>query len=134
MAFTRSFPPITQLSRPNNSLLAGATSDDDGRPPSGRTTITSRAANATTVAVETARPSILVLSGVSFPGWRVRVDGKAAELLRVDYLLRGVAVPQGHHNVEVYYSETSFRFGLLTPSLAAFGWCLIFFRSLEQAK
>jgi hypothetical protein len=104
------------------SLLAGAGLGTAGELlPAGQTTITSRTANVTKVAVETARPAILVLSEMAFPGWHARVDGQAAELLRVDYLLRGVAVQQGHHIVEVYYQPASFSFGLLITSLAAFG-------------
>jgi hypothetical protein len=59
--------------------------------------------------------------------------GTIGTCLREDYLLRGVAVPHGHHTVELYYRPASVRFGLLITSLAAFGWCLIVFRSPGQA-
>lgn len=91
-------------------------------------TITSRTANTVTVAVETNSPAILVLSEVTFPGWKARVDGQTKELLRVDYLLRGVALPPGKHSVEVFYQPVSLRLGLLISSLAALCWCLVFFR------
>ncbi len=39
------------------------------------------------------RPALLVLTDSYYPGWNVTVDGRPAHLLRVDYLLRGVAPP-----------------------------------------
>ena len=42
-----------------------------------------------------ARRSVLVLTDVHFPGWKATVDGRAAPIERVDYLLRGVVVPPG---------------------------------------
>ena len=45
------------------------------------------------------RPGVLVTSEPWYPGWRVTVDGKPAASLRVDYALRGVALPPGRHAV-----------------------------------
>jgi hypothetical protein len=64
------------------------------------------------------RPSELVLTDVSFPGWKVQVDGKDADLHRVDYLLRGTSLPAGRHRVEFSYEPVSFRAGWIV-SLAA---------------
>ena len=57
------------------------------------------------------RPSLLVLTDNSYPGWSVSVDGHSARLHRVDYLLRGVVLPPGHHTVVFSYSPASFRIG-----------------------
>jgi hypothetical protein len=51
------------------------------------------------VEVVAERPGVLVLGEVYHPSWKVRVDGKPAELLRVDYALRGVALGPGPHLV-----------------------------------
>lgn len=56
-----------------------------------------------TFSVAAARPSVLVVSEPWYPHWKVRVDGKDAELLRVDYALRGVAVPAGRHEVTMAF-------------------------------
>ena len=53
------------------------------------------------------RPSLLVLTDLHFPGWKVRVDGREEPLERVDYLLRGVMVPAGRHRVEFTYEPAS---------------------------
>ena len=38
---------------------------------------------------------LLVLGDPWYPQWRVEVDGRPAELLRVDHAFRGVRVPAG---------------------------------------
>jgi hypothetical protein len=55
--------------------------------------------------VQAGKPSILLLNDKFDPGWHVSVDGKPAELLRCNFIMRGVFVPPGAHEVE-------FNFGL----------------------
>ena len=63
------------------------------------------------------RRSLLVLSDVHYPGWKVRVDGRDAPIERVDYLLRGVMVPAGTHRVEFRYEPASWRAGWIISVL-----------------
>jgi hypothetical protein len=51
-------------------------------------------------AAQAAAPSVLLLNDKYDPNWQVTVDGKPAELLRCNYLMRGVYVPAGPHTVE----------------------------------
>ena len=84
------------------------------------------------VTVQTAarRPALLVLTDNWFPGWKASVDGEPAPIHRVDYLIRGVAVPGGAHRVEFRYEPASWRAGWIISTLAllviagaaAFGW------------
>jgi hypothetical protein len=46
------------------------------------------------------------LSEIYYPDWLVEVDGKPAELLRADYILRAVALEGGEHDV-VFRYDTS---------------------------
>lgn len=61
--------------------------------------------------VTTEADGILALSEIWYPAWKVTVNGQPAELLRVNYSLRGVAVPKGMHRVEMHYSSESFATG-----------------------
>jgi hypothetical protein len=61
--------------------------------------------------------SLLVLTDLHFPGWKVKVDGRPATLERVNYLTRGVVVPAGHHTVEFSYAPLSFRVGWILSVL-----------------
>ncbi|VGO21032.1 glycosyltransferase family protein [Pontiella sulfatireligans] len=59
-----------------------------------------RAGRTATIEVQADQPSVLRFSQRYEPSWKVFVDGKEAELLRVDYLCMGVAVPSGTHTIE----------------------------------
>lgn len=48
---------------------------------------------------KSAAANILLLNDRYDPNWQVTVDGQPAELLRCNYLMRGVAVPAGEHQV-----------------------------------
>jgi hypothetical protein len=54
-------------------------------------------ANATT-------PSVLLLNDKFDPNWSVTVDGKPAELLRCNFIMRGVYVTPGDHTVEFNFT------------------------------
>ncbi len=71
------------------------------------------------VSVSSKAASVLVLSENHYPGWRARVDGRNVETLRVNYNLRGVAVPAGDHQIEFVYRPKSLLVGLLVSLLAA---------------
>lgn len=53
---------------------------------------------------QSAAPAVLLLNDKHDPNWRVTVDGQPAELLRCNYLMRGVAVPAGEHRVEFQFA------------------------------
>ena len=64
------------------------------------------------------RPSLLVLTDSYDPGWSARVDGRPAEVHRVNYLVRGVLVPPGSHDVEFRYRAEGWRAGGSSASSA----------------
>jgi len=41
------------------------------------------------------------------------VDGRPAEILKADYLLRAVAVPAGRHKVEFRFASPAMRTGVM---------------------
>ncbi len=73
--------------------------------------IVTRRPNGMVLTADITRPSLLVMSEVTFPGWRAKIDGREVELLRVDYLLRGVSLNPGKHKVEIYYWPRSLTIG-----------------------
>lgn len=47
---------------------------------------------------------LIVFSEVFYPeGWKVLIDGKEAQLLKANYLLRAVEIPDGKHKVELIF-------------------------------
>jgi uncharacterized membrane protein YfhO len=63
-------------------------------------------------------PSVLLLNDKFDSQWRVFVDGKPAELLRCNFIMRGVYLPPGPHTVEFQFNLPS---GPLYVTVAAFG-------------
>lgn len=53
-----------------------------------------------------AAPAILLLNDKHSPNWKVSVDGQPATLLRCNYLMRGVQVPTGRHEVVFRYEPS----------------------------
>ena len=62
--------------------------------------------------------TVLLLNDKHHPAWRVTVDGQPAELLRANYLMRGVHLPAGAHTVEFLFAPSE---GSIRVSLAGFG-------------
>jgi len=58
-------------------------------------------------------PGILVLSELTYPGWKVWVDGEASEMVVNGGLLRGVALEPGVHQVVFTFRPLSLFLGLV---------------------
>ena len=57
-------------------------------------------------------------------GWNVFVDDKPASYVRVDYVLRGMAVPAGNHTIEFRFEPHSYKVGMAVTTwfnLAIYG-------------
>jgi len=61
--------------------------------------------------------SLLVLSDLHYPGWKARLDGRDVPIERVNYLMRGIALPAGDHRVEFRYEPLSWRIGWIVSLL-----------------
>lgn len=103
-------------------------SDVAEKPPGfsqGVASITKYEPNRIDISTKADTPSLLVLSENHYPGWRVYVDGRLLDTLRVNYNLRGVLVPAGEHRVEFVYWPKSLFIGLflsLATLLGLLAW------------
>jgi hypothetical protein len=68
--------------------------------------------------VEAGQNGIFVLSELWFEHWHLKVDGKEAPLLRVNYALRGAALTPGTHRVEMEYASPWIRKGMAVAGLS----------------
>lgn len=68
--------------------------------------------------VSVPRPGYLVLSDAYYSGWRVTVNGAETELLRANWLFRGVALSAGRQRVEFRYRPASLHAGLALSILS----------------
>jgi hypothetical protein len=56
--------------------------------------------------------NLLFLSESWYPaGWKAFIDGKEADILRLDYLFRGVVIPPGTHTLTMKFEPASFSLG-----------------------
>jgi Bacterial membrane protein YfhO len=74
----------------------------------------------------------LVLSDTYSPFWRAEIDTHPAPVLKVNYGLRGLYVPQGEHRVEFFFRFYPFYFGLAVTFITLailLAWAGFFLRS-----
>lgn len=83
-----------------------------------------RGNNRVEVVVSTEAAGVLVLSEVFYPGWRAKLDGEPVPLLQANYVLQGICVPAGQHNVTLSFVPASLRAGagITLVSLLLVGW------------
>jgi hypothetical protein len=74
-----------------------------GAGPPGRAEVTADRGERLEVLAQAARPALLVVTDAWHPGWSATVDGRPAEVHKVDGAFRGVVVPAGTHRVVLRY-------------------------------
>ncbi len=53
---------------------------------------------------------LIVFSEVFYPeGWKATVDGKEVPILKVDYLLRAIEIPDGKHKIEMAFEIPTYK-------------------------
>ena len=62
--------------------------------------------------------SFLVTSDIYYPGWRATIDGQPTRIYRADYVLRGVSLPAGSHQVRFEFHPESFYIGVTVTILS----------------
>lgn len=84
--------------------------------------------NQATIQVTLAQPGYLVLMDAYYPGWRVTVDGRAADIERANYAFRAIALEAGTHEVVLIYRPRSWIAGTIvsgTALVALFVTCVV---------
>jgi hypothetical protein len=69
-------------------------------------------------------PSVLLLNDKYDPNWRVTVDGKPADLLRCNFIMRGVYLAPGDHTVEFNFTLPNKPLYVTLAAIAT-GICLL---------
>jgi hypothetical protein len=109
--------PLTYLEKEPGTAIGPA--------PDATARITSYRLNDVTIDVDNPGPGagLLRLADAWYPDWKATVNGRPAEVLKADYLLRAVVVPPGKHTVVFRFDSSPMRTGLAI-SLASLGAAL----------
>ena len=68
--------------------------------------------NKLTYASSATKPQLAVFSEIYYePGWDVTINGKSSDLIRVNYLLRGMVVPAGENTIVFEFKPKSYFIG-----------------------
>lgn len=82
---------------------------------------TSYAPNRLTYKSTTSSPRVAVFSEVYFPwGWEATIDGKPAEIGRVNYVLRAMVIPAGEHEIVMTFDPKSVHSTTTVATIAVF--------------
>ena len=84
----------------------------------GAATISQSSAESLVIHTSSDQPSLLVQTDTWYPGWTAILDGAPAEILRADFLFRGVVLPPGRHEVSMTYAPARIRAALRVAPLA----------------
>ncbi|PYQ16308.1 MAG: hypothetical protein DMF79_18775, partial [Acidobacteria bacterium] len=98
-------------------LASGLPSPGGGSVP-GTSQVTDLRADRVRLHARLRSPGYVVLVDTYDPGWRARIDGVAAPVLRANETFRAVALPAGEHNVEMIYRPPSVLRGLAITAAA----------------
>lgn len=73
--------------------------------------ITNYGIHSITLDAEASGNNLLYLSEVYYPDWKVYIDGQPAEILKTNYLFRGVVIPKGKHKIEFKFESATYAMG-----------------------
>ncbi|MEG0795107.1 MAG: YfhO family protein [Odoribacter sp.] len=68
----------------------------------------------------TTNEQLAVFSEIYYPkGWQINIDGKPAELLRANYILRAAIIPTGEHTVTFTFEPASYQQGAMISRICS---------------
>ncbi len=80
------------------------------------------------------KPQFAVFSEVYYPfGWNAYIDGKKVDYCKADYVLRGLSIPPGQHNIKFIFEPASYKRGIKIAYIASYLILILFLGGLFMA-
>lgn len=77
---------------------------------------------------------LLVVNEAWSEGWRASVDDVETPIYRVNYIVQGVVVPPGQHEVVFHYDPPIFKVGLVVSGVSLLGWLGLLVLGIRQRR
>jgi len=93
-----------------------------------------RRANSMTLKVDTPASGLLVLSEIYYPGWHATVDEAPTTIVPTDYILRGIPLAPGEHQVTLTFRPITFQIGAAISALTLILTLVIFLVTWRKSR
>jgi hypothetical protein len=101
--------------------------------PSESITITKAEPQSVEIDAKLTRPGLVILGDLYYPGWKLKIDGHPAPILRTNRMMRGAIVAAGKHQLVYDYQPDSFWIGSLV-SLAGLAVVGVLYWQLQGGR
>jgi hypothetical protein len=119
-----------------DGLPADVASGSNGQPLTGAETnslkVVANIPGTVRVKLRTEKSRLLVVNESWSDGWRALVDGTETPIYRVNYLVQGVVVPPGQHEVLFNYDPPIFKMGLAISGVSLTVWLGLLVAAIRQ--
>jgi hypothetical protein len=112
-------PLLAELTAPAGSDTVVVESPSAPPTSPGRVLAIVRGTEEVRIEAESRGPGLLVVNDAWWPGWRAWIDGREAEILPADLLVRAIPWPTGRHTVVMRYEPSELREGWFATGLGA---------------
>ncbi|MDQ3099426.1 MAG: YfhO family protein [bacterium] len=87
-----------------------------------------------TFRVHATESDYFLTSDTFYPGWHALVDTKEVPVLRANFISRAVPIPEGDHNLTLYFEPTYLKPGLILTAIGALVYGIILLLILLQIR
>ncbi|MDN3667823.1 YfhO family protein [Echinicola jeungdonensis] len=93
----------------------------DAKAGKGTVELTQYAPNELHYQANVTKAGLVVFSEIYYPkGWKALIDGNEASIIRTNYLLRGLMVPEGEHEIKFKFEPKSFQQGSILAIISQY--------------
>ena len=108
---------VARTRRGGKPVLSLASLEDVESAECGRSRLAAYEPERVALKVSTDRPSVLIFQDMMYPGWRLRVDGKEADIIGTDLGVRAIELDRGDHEVVMSFRPAGVLPGVLLAVL-----------------
>ena len=82
--------------------------------------------------IKSNKPGFVVFSEMFYPGWKAEINNKEVDLYKVNFILRGLFVPEGTNQIKFYFKPSSLKYGSIFQVLSIIVLLALIFYSSKK--